>query len=140
MAQSLQEDVKEAVSEWKPGERRKFITRSVDDLEAYLRTYIGPEQKRHDVRSRASPLRLSRGLDQSLRITGKDGENGVEIQFVKDLDSPGELRILFGKLDEIAGHEDDAIIILTGETNPEMREKLESYIASRGYAVRVMEK
>jgi|GEM_PF-2862272 len=140
MTQTLQDDVIKAVSEWTPAERRKFTTRLVDDLETHLRTYIGPKQERQDVRSRASPLRLSRGLDQSLRVTGKEGESGVEIQFVKDLDSPGELRILFGKIDEIAGNKDDAIIILTGETNPEMREKLENYIASRGYAVRVMEK
>lgn len=140
MAQSLQDEVKEAVSEWKPGERRKFTTRSVDDLEAYLRTYFGPKHKRHDVRPRSSALRLSRGMDESLRVAGKEGESGVEIQFVKDLDSPEELRILFGKLEEIAGHENEAVIILTGETNPEMREKLEGYIATRGYAVRVLEK
>lgn len=138
--QSLQDDVKEAVSAWKPVERRKFTTRSVDDLEAYLETYFHSGHKPHDVRERSRGFTLSRGLDESLLVSGKQGESGVEIQFVKDLESPQELRVLFGKLDEIAGRENEAVIILTGETNPEMREKLESYIARRGHAVRVVEK
>jgi len=130
----------EAVAGWKPGSRRKFATRMIDELESYLKAAFAPAPRRGGVRPRAAGIDVGRDVGGNLILTGKGEEAGLEIQFVRDLQSDEELSVLFRKMDEADLGGREVLFVLVGETDPPMRAKLEKYINTLGYRAGVIEK
>lgn len=127
------------IESWEPKENTIFINSKCRELIGYLEKTTTFNLFPYDMR-KAKKDEAEYTCENGQSIIIDSGGKKLFVQFIKDLDTNEELKILLKNLRCDDEKYEYCIIILIGETNPEMPEKIDKFIENNRIRASLLKK
>jgi UDP-N-acetyl-D-mannosaminuronic acid transferase (WecB/TagA/CpsF family) len=132
MSTGLVEETTQFIQEWEPMKKYHFEAKYLDDLKAQLTRKFKPDKAYYAAIKKSSiTIEDGEGLDIAIRKKVGAEEERVGIIFKKDLQQLAELKRLMTQIEKEEEQFKNILVVLYGDTDGEIREKLESYLNGR---------
>lgn len=132
MNTGLVQEATQFIEEWVPMKKYHFEAKYLDDLKMQLLRKFTPQKSYYAaIKKSAVTIEDGGGLDIAIRKKAGAGEEKVGIIFKKNLKQLQELQRLIAQIEKEGGMYPTILVVLYGDTDSEIREKLNSYLSGR---------
>jgi UDP-N-acetyl-D-mannosaminuronic acid transferase (WecB/TagA/CpsF family) len=132
MSTGLVEETTQFIKEWEPMKKYHFEAKYLDDLKAQLTRKFKPDKAYYAAIKKSSIIiEDGEGLDIAIRKKVGAEEEQVGIIFKKDLQQLVDLKRLMMQIEKEEEKFTNILVVLYGDTDGEIREKLNSYLNGR---------
>jgi UDP-N-acetyl-D-mannosaminuronic acid transferase (WecB/TagA/CpsF family) len=132
MSTGLVEETTQFIETWEPMKKYHFEAKYLDDLKAQLIRKFKPDKAYYAAIKKSSiTIEDGEGLDIAIRKKVGAEEEQVGIIFKKDLQQLDQLKRLMAQIEKEGAQFKHILIVLYGDTDGEIRDKLSSYINGR---------
>ncbi|MDD1679372.1 MAG: hypothetical protein LUO93_09365 [Methanomicrobiales archaeon] len=132
MSTGLVKEATQFIEEWVPMKKYHFEAKYLDDLKAQLTRKFTAEKAYYAAIKKSSVIiEDGKGLDISIRKKAGAEVEQVGIIFKKDLQQLSDLQRLIGKIEQEGSQYKNILVVLYGDTDAEIRDKLNSYLNGR---------
>jgi hypothetical protein len=132
MSTGLVEETTQFIEEWEPMKKYHFEAKYLDDLKAQLIRKFKPDKAYYAAIKKSSiTIEDGEGLDIAIRKKVGAEEERVGIIFKKDLRQMAELKRLMTQIEKEEEQFKNILVVLYGETDGDIQEKLNSYLNGR---------
>jgi UDP-N-acetyl-D-mannosaminuronic acid transferase (WecB/TagA/CpsF family) len=132
MSTGLFEEATQFIEEWEPLKKYHFEAKYLDDLKAQLTRKFKPDKAYYAAIKKSSiTIEDGEGLDIAIRKKAGTEEEKVGIIFKKDLQQLDELKRLMAQIEKEGEQFNNILVVLYGNTDGEIREKLNSFLNGR---------
>jgi hypothetical protein len=132
MSTGLVQETTQFIEEWVPMKKYHFEAKYLDDLKAQLQRKFTPDKPYYAAIKKSSvTIEDGEGLDIAIRKKAGLEEEQVGIIFKKDLQQLAELQRLIAQIEKEVVQFKNILVVLYGDTDGEIQEKLNSYLNGR---------
>lgn len=130
MSDALYQDVLKLVQSWTPRKVYHTESRYLDDLKSFVESKFTSRRDFFTSPKRTS-YTITDGPSLNIGIARKQGQEveSLGIIFRKDLQQLATLKRLIDQIEQEEGKYQNLVVLLLGETNQELREKLDAFLA-----------
>jgi hypothetical protein len=129
MSTGLVEETTEFIETWVPMKKYHFEAKYLDDLKAQLIRKFKPDKAYYAAIKKSSiTVEDGEGLDIAIKKKIGAEEEDLGIIFKKDLQHLPELKRLMDQIEKEEGQFKHIVIVLYGDTDAEIRGKLDSFL------------
>ena len=128
----LVQEATQFIEEWVPMKKYHFEAKYLDDLKMQLQRKFSPQKPYYAaIKKSAVFIEDGKGLDIAIRKKAGAEEEKVGIVFKKDLQQLSDLQRLISQIEKEGEQYKNILIVLFGNTDGEMKEKLDTFLTGR---------